>query len=304
MASRIFKNIWLKITALILAFLTWLGVHYSMEMTESFIYTVQVMLPSNVKAKEVYPEAFSVSVSGQNEAIKEFRSLKHVYIIDLSSIKEDEAVKRIISIDKNLLNIPSSLKINSISDDKINILLDPLVQKELTVECDIVDKPAPGYIISGISVRPSRIPMILPSKEAISISKIMTVPISVSSSTSSIVDRVALVNPLDPSKRLDLFADITIVIQPDFLEIEFKDIPVAILCAPNDKREIILNSDKISVTLRGRRDAMETFDKSKIKVYLDVVKQEEGDFELQPVVQPIEGISIIKVQPVRYTIKQ
>ena len=303
MASRIFRNIWLKISALILAVLTWWGVHNSMETSESFTYTVRLFLPPNIKAKEVSPETFRVTVTGPNEAVKAFRSTRHIYIIDLGTVKENETAIRIVDIDQTAIDIPPSLSIAALSDEKVTITLDPLVQKELVVECDITDKPAPGYVIVGKSIRPSRIPWELPFKDSKSISRIMTAPVSVSAATANVVDRLALVDPLDSTKRLNVYVDVTIIIQPDFIEKEFKDIPITVLRSPNDRREVLLESEKISVTLRGRRDIMETFDKTKLKVFLDITKQEAGDFDLQPIVQPVEGVASIKTESVKYTIK-
>jgi hypothetical protein len=303
MFSRLFKNIWLKISALLLAVLTWWGVHNSMETSEDLIYRVRLNLPPNINAKDISPSQFVVRVSGPNEAVKAFRAANHEYLIDLSTFKGDEATIQVIEINRSAIEIPLSMSIQDIPNPKIRITLDPLIQKELRVECNITDKPAPGYLLTGKLVRPSRITRVLPSKDAKTITKIWTVPITVSAATTSIIDRVALIDPLDPSRTLDDFVDVIITIEPDLAEKSFKDIPVLVLHSPEDKREVILDSVKISVTLQGRRDIIETLDKSKLLVFLDITKQEAGEYDLQPSIQPLEGISFTKKDSVKYTIK-
>jgi hypothetical protein len=303
MGSRLFRNIWLKVSALLLAVLTWWSVHNSMETSEDFTYNVRLLLPPNIKAKVVTPALFIITVSGPNENVKAFHSVKHEYLIDLTTFKGSETTVQVIEIDKSAMGIPPTLSIKAVSNQKITITLDPLIQKELKVECDITDKPAPGYIITGKSVRPSHLMRELPSKDAKSIDSIKTVPITVSAATTSINDKVALIDPIDSEKRLDVFVDVLINIEEDLREIEVKDIPVLVLKSPADKKQVILETNRISVTLRGRKDIIETFDKAKLLAFLDVTKQQEGEYNLQPLVFPIEGITQVKTESVKYTIK-
>ena len=300
MSSRLLRNIWLKISALALAIVTWWSVQYSIVTTEAFEYHIRLVLPPNVVEKNIYPKTFTVTVSGPNETVKAFRNVKHEYTIDLTEKREGKSL--LLDIDRSSIELLPKLTIKSLSHKNINIDLDILVQRELQVEVDMVGNPAPGFDVTEKFARPSRVFLELPQEASESLSTIMTAPINITDLSSTVIGRVALIHPLNKTKRLPTSVDATIIIKPEIIERKYDDIPLLIMRPPDDNREINIDNDRISVTIRGRADIMETFDKAGITVYLDITKQKAGEYDLVPSVEAIEGIISIKPESVKYTI--
>ena len=300
MSSRLLRNIWLKVSALMLAIVTWWSVQYSIKTTEAFEYHIRLVLLPNVVEKNISPKRFAVTVSGPNETVKAFRNVKHEYIIDLTKKREGKSLLR--TIDRSRIELLPKLTIKSLSHKNINIDLDLLVQRELQVEVDSVGNPAPGFDVIEKFARPSRVFLELPQEASENVSTITTAPINITDLSFTVVDRVALIHPLDKTKRLPTFVDATIIIKPKIIERKYDDIPLLIMRPPDDSREVNIDNDKISVTLRGRADIMETFDKAGIVVYIDITKHKAGEYDLVPSAEAIEGIISIKPESVKYTI--
>ncbi len=300
MGPRLLRNIWLKVLALVLAILTWWGIRQTIETTGVFEYQVRLVLSPDVVVSSIFPKVFEVTISGPNETIKAFHNLKHEYVIDLTETREGKIL--LAAIDRSKVELLPELVIESFSHEGINIKLDILVQKELPVKLDITGEPAPGYAVGDTFVLPSHKLLKLPQEAAKGISEISTAPIDVTDKFETIVDKVALVDPLDNTKRLEVFVDVTILIEPEMVDKEFNEIPILLMRSPDDNRDVTIENDKISVTLRGRADIMETFDKSNIKVYVDITDQKAGEYDLAPLVEPIEGIISVKPESVRYAI--
>jgi hypothetical protein len=300
MATRLLRNIWPKAAALVLAILTWWGVRQTIETTEVFDYQVRLVLSPDVVVSSISPKVFEVTISGPNETIRAFHNLKHEYVIDLTETREGKTL--LATIDSTRIELLPELVIESFSHEAINIELDVLVQKELPVVLEITGEPAPGYAVGETFVLPSHKLLELPQEAAKGISQISTAPIDVTDRSETIVDRAGLVDPIDKTKRLETYVDVTILIEPELIDKEFNDIPVLLMRSPDDDRDVTIENDKISVTLRGRADIMETFDKSDIKVYIDITEQKAGEYDLAPLVEPIEGIVSVKPDAVRYAI--
>ena len=307
MASRIFRNIRLKIFALLLAIVTWWGVQRSMETTENFTFKVVIELPpdvEDVKILSIKPEKFTVTVSGPIETIKAFRYLEHKYVMDLKDITEGKSLRRPIR-DSRIQLLPK-MKVVSLSPQDIDIDLDKFIQKGFPVEVQTTGDPAPGYRVTGEEfVSPRRIFLNVPRRKIGSTDVIKTAPIDITGGTANIHDKVALIDPLDKEQKrtLPILVDVVIFIRPELVEKKFESIPVHVMRRSGDMREVTVEDENISVTIRGRADIMETFDKSKIRIYIDITDQAPGEYTEVPIAEHIDGIESIVPESVKYEIK-
>ena len=301
MWSRLTRNIWLKLSALALALLTWFTVRNSIETTEDFVFEVKPDLPTDIVATDISPRVFTVTAFGPAGTIKTVREFKHDHVIDLKNVHGQRTIELSIT-PKDITGLPG-LQIKRISPDKVTIDLDVVIRKNLEVEADVVGAPAPGYTVTGKSVRPSRVFLEMPKQTADKLTEVKTAPVNIEGAKSTVVVRVPLIDPVTPSKTLESYdVQVSVEIRPEIVEKKLEDIPVFIMRSPDDKRTVTLDKKKIAVTVRGRADIMETLDVSAIQVYVDITGQSDGTYNLQPSVKPIEGIISITPELVSYTI--
>ncbi|WP_094607386.1 CdaA regulatory protein CdaR [Sporomusa silvacetica DSM 10669] len=137
------KNIVPKILAIIMAIILWMYVmnEQNPPFESSFIIPLEVR---NVAADYVLldaPETVKVKIRGPRNMVAGVRTKDLKAFVDAKGLSEGSH-----SITVNVV-IPSSLELVEISPDKVQLRLDPVISRQLSIEVRLTGTPAPGMVI-------------------------------------------------------------------------------------------------------------------------------------------------------------
>ena len=155
MRKFFFKNIGLKITAVLLSVLLWIFA------TSRGLSEIALDIP--LEFKDIPPglelmnhsiKVVSLNIKGQDRAIRNIRPSDISVFIDLSKAKEGEGT---YFINKNNIKLPPAVTVTNITPSFVKVLLERTVTKSVRVIPIIVGTPETGFYIKSISIVPDNV---------------------------------------------------------------------------------------------------------------------------------------------------
>ena len=236
--TKILDNIWLKITAVILALLVWLHVA-----TEK-VYTHRIMLPVNevivmdsLTLASQPPDSILVSVSASGKELLRKKWRERGLRISATNFGIGEHILTLSSNNTDLIRPGGDLSIEEIiSPAQLRLTIDELATHRVVVRPNFVTEAAEGYAISGpIDLRPDSVTLSGPQSIVRTIESVDTEQRSLSGIRDEITMTVA-VSPPRPG----------ISVRPDSVQAHvlavpvktrvFEGIPVRIFNVPPDSQ--------------------------------------------------------------------
>jgi len=150
-----FKNIGLKITAILLSVLLWIFA------TSRGLSEIALDIP--LEFKDIPPglelmdhniKVVSLNIKGQDRAIRNIRPSDISVFIDLSKAKEGEGN---YFINKNNIKLPPAVTVTNITPSFVKVLLEGTITKSVRVIPIIVGTPEAGFYIKSISIVPENV---------------------------------------------------------------------------------------------------------------------------------------------------
>lgn len=155
MRKLFFKNIGLKITAILLSVLLWIFA------TSRGLSEIALDIP--LEFKDIPPglelmdhniKVVSLNIKGQDRAIRNIRPSDISVFIDLSKAKEGEGN---YFINKNNIKLPPAVTVTNITPSFVKVLLEGTITKSVRVIPIIVGTPEAGFYIKSISIVPENV---------------------------------------------------------------------------------------------------------------------------------------------------
>ncbi len=176
-------NPWLKLASFILAVMLWFFVVskgrsvISMDVPLGFRN-----IPAHLEVVES-PRTIGITLEGQERLLDKLKKEDINIIIDLSKIKEG---KTFFPLSADNITLPKTLTLNKISPQRVRLMVEEKIKKDVTVRPVIVGSPARGFIIEGIVVTPRVIGIEGPKSVIERIYTAKTEPIDISGITNSL----------------------------------------------------------------------------------------------------------------------
>ncbi|MGC9023196.1 MAG: CdaR family protein, partial [Dissulfurimicrobium sp.] len=206
----IFSNNWvLKALSLGFAIFLWFFVvgEEKAEITVSLPVEV-INLPKDLIIANDIPTAINVRIFGPRSLIRDVAIHRLPKIIDL---KNTSPGKITIHIDPETLPIPTGVKITRFLPSEFNIILEPMMRKELMVKPEIIGTPAKGYKIEKIETIPDRVIASGLPRELNKLREIKTLPINIDGATEIIKVRSGL-NMKDITNTETNISEVTVTV--------------------------------------------------------------------------------------------
>jgi hypothetical protein len=181
-----FRNLGLKIVALLIALLVWFVLSgRTRERISERSYRIAlsiVNVPPRTIIASPLPSAVDVRVRGPFTALRQVGPDKLEAVVDLQGASLGRKVYRLAPED---INVPPEIEVIAISPGELNIVLDGIADRVLPIAADLTGSPAPGYAVDDATVEPHVARVEGPSTILGKMRSITTDPVSLEGRTAS-----------------------------------------------------------------------------------------------------------------------
>jgi len=155
MRHPVFKNLGLKITAVLLSILLWVFAT-SRGLSEIALDVPLEFknIPPGLELMNYDVKSVSLNIKGQERLIRTILPTDIRVWIDLTRAKKGEGI---YAINKNNIRLPLTVTVKNITPTSVKVLLEESVSKTVKVRPIVVGIPEKGYYIKSISVIPQTV---------------------------------------------------------------------------------------------------------------------------------------------------
>ena len=120
-----------------------------------------------------------------------------------------------IPIREESIRVPRGIEVVDVNPRRVRVVLERAVEREVEVTPRVEGRPADGYAVRQVTANPPRVRMVGPASELARITRVRTLPISLTGHTASFSTR-ALLEPVGRQVRVE--DNVTIVVQVEIEE--------------------------------------------------------------------------------------
>jgi YbbR domain-containing protein len=190
----LFRNIVLKIIALIFAIAMWFFVVGEKGSEVGFLIPLELKgMPSDLLIINEIKSHVDVRISGPKTLLAGLSPAQMGIILDLSKSKAGNNAFPIFPKD---VNAPRGLTVTRVSPTNIKVTLEPLITMTVPIKVRLTGKPQKGFKLGDVNVNPPEVQITGASKEIKNLKAISTQPIDIDGKNNELEE----VAPLDLSK--------------------------------------------------------------------------------------------------------
>jgi YbbR domain-containing protein len=177
MKHPIFKNLGLKITAVLLSVLLWIFAT-SRGLSEIALDVPLEFknIPPGLELMNYDVKAVSLNIKGQERLIRTIRPTDIRVWIDLTRAKKGEGI---YAINRNNISLPLTVTVKNITPTSVKVLLEESVSKTVRVKPIVVGIPERGYYVKSIIVVPQTVDIEGASSKIKKVDKVKTEPLDI-----------------------------------------------------------------------------------------------------------------------------
>jgi YbbR domain-containing protein len=303
MAYHPFQHLGLKVVALALATLLWLTV--AGEHVVERIIRVPLEFRNTPPQLEVVgdpPGNVDVRLRGSSALLGRLEAGDVVAVLDLSNARPGS---RLFHIRNDEVRSPYGVEVTQVVPGTLAIELEKSGRRVLPIVAPVEGEPAPGFIVGPVAAEPPTVEVVGPESRLKKLGQAMTEPISVAGARENVRDVVA-VGVTDSAIRLVKPQDVTVIVSVLPAPVE-REVARVLVRARNlgDRMRHSVSPDVVTVTVRGRREALSTVRPDMVDAFVDLDGLAAGRYNLRVQVDPSQQFAVTEIRPqnVAVTIK-
>jgi len=149
----LFEDWSLKLLSLAIAIVLWLVVTGQNEPVTAHVNVqLNFIRPQMLEISNEPPRTVDVMLTGSRNKLDDLTALDLVATVDISDQRAGERVLRLA--DKAQISLPQGVKVDGFQPSAIPIRLEPIIERQITIEPKLEGKPEEGYEI--YAVRPNK----------------------------------------------------------------------------------------------------------------------------------------------------
>ncbi len=269
--------------------------------------TSEIALPLSVRFVHLPEErvivgkvpALEAHIRGYASTLKDLEGSKLSYNVDLVSAKPG---KRFIKILTERIEVPQGVSVLAVDPASFVINIDKFAEKLVPVVPDLVNEPAPGYIVSTVGASPSRIRLMGAATILDTISAVRTTPVDLAGLTEPSKRSVAL--NLNDSSGVQPVEEGLIEIN---IEVEEKIVERMIqsqVRGTGTNYKYGIRPKKIKLLLKGPEKTLnKLMQDDGIDVRVDLEGLGPGTYLRHAIIEPPLDITLLKAKPEAFMIE-
>src|SRR5580704_224080 len=192
-----------------------------------------------------------------------------------------------------MFNVGRNTSVTSISPDQLSLDVDRMVTRDVPVHLAVLDRVAPGYMISAVDITPPSVTVVGPSRYVSPLSAVNTEPFDLKGLKSN-TERSVNIDPPDPSLGLSTgHVDAKINVSEAITDREFRAVDVEVKDSDFKYR---VEPKQATLTIRGPAVKLAGL-APKGLAYVDAKGVEPGSHELPLQVTVPDGMQLVRQSP-------
>jgi YbbR domain-containing protein len=189
MAWKPFRNLGLKAVALALGTLLWLTVSGRQIERRVPVPLSYSNVPPTLEMTGEEVADVSVLVRGGDNDVSQLGQGDLRLIVDLANA---HAGANMIALRTDGVTAPLGIEVLQLEPGTITVMLEPSTEVRARVLPTVEGEPAPGYVVTGVTVDPATVTIVGPASEAEGVAGVVTERVSIAGSTEDVVRDVGV----------------------------------------------------------------------------------------------------------------
>jgi YbbR domain-containing protein len=280
--GALFDNLGLKFLSMVLALTVFLLVNTDRDREISARVGVSYTLPDDKVLVSDKPDEVRISIKGPWQRLRRFdeRELDRVNI-DLRRAQSGE-----VYITPDMINLPSGLRVTSISPRTIRVVFDRRIEKVVEVSPQLVGRPMHGYVVAEVKAVPATIKVRGAERTLNALSAVRTREVSVDGRAETFTAETGVLTPDDVEPATSGKVLVHVTIDEELVTRKLPGQVVRVTGEGIEPSRWQVSPTQVEITLTGTLLAVE-----KAKAALTpVVRLSAGDTRAREVPVTIEGL--------------
>jgi YbbR domain-containing protein len=290
-----FRNIGLKLLALILAVLLWLTIAGEHVVERSVRVPLEFRnIPEVLEIVGNTPDTVDVRVRGSSALLSRMQPGEIVAVLDLGSAR---AGSRLFHIRTDEVRAPFGVEVSQVLPSTLALELEKSARRLVPIVPATEGDPAPGFVIGRRTADPAMVEIVGPESRVRQVTEATTEPVTIKDATSRVRDGVTA-GVVDTSVRLvqPQVVQVTVDIWAAPVERQLAEVPVRYRnAAPGVTAQ--LTPRFVHLSVRGAQDVLSSLQPDSIQAFVDLAGLGAGRYNLRVQVDPPERFGVVAIDP-------
>lgn len=264
LARKIFLEDWsLKLLSLAIALVLWLVVTGQNEPVTAHVNVqLNFIRPPSLEISNDPPRTVDVMLTGSRSKLDDLTSLDLVATVDISDQRSGERVLRLA--DKAQIPLPQGVKVDGFQPSAIPVRLEPIVERQVTIEAKLDGEVAEGYEIYAVRPNKGSVTVRGPESRVVALQKVVTESILLGGQKESFTASNVAIDMPDPKVDLvDPVVSVDVEIGERRVERSFS----GVAASAADGNQVQPSTG--AVTLLGPASMVESLKPEELKIIVD-----------------------------------
>jgi len=298
-----FRNLGLKVLAVVLAVLLWITVAGEHVVERSFRVPLEFRnVPDALEIVGNTPDTVDVRLRGSSALLSRMQPGEIVAVLDLGGAR---AGSRLFHIRPDEVRAPFGVEVSQIVPGTLPLELEKSARRRVPIVPATDGDPAPGFVIGRVSADPAMVEIVGPESRVRQVAEATTEPVTIKDAKGRVRDGVT-VGVVDTSVRLaqPQIAQVTVEIWPAPVERQIVDVPVRYRNVAQGLTAQ-LSPRFVRLSIRGAEAALADVQTDSVQAFVDLAGLGTGRYNLRVQVDPAERFGVVAIEPavVAVTIK-
>jgi YbbR domain-containing protein len=303
MAYHPFRNPGLKVMAVLLATALWFIVAGEQNVERTLRVPLEFRnKPVDLEILGDRPTTVDLRVLGSSALLSRVDAGEVVAVVDLTGARPGS---RLFHMRTDEVRVPYGVEVLQLTPATIALELEKSARRTVEIVPAVEGDPAPGFVADVVTSDPSTVEVEGPESHIKDLVAATTEPVSIAGQREAVTDTVTVGVP-DASVRLvePRSATVRVEIVPAPVERVLSGVPIRWRNL-NDGLTARVRPLTATVTVRGRRDALEAMRAETIDAFVDLAGLGPGQYNLRVQFDPTESFGVTAAEPavVQVTIK-
>lgn len=303
------KNLFVKITALVVAFGLWAWVNGQDDVIKTMQVPIDLSgLPENLEIVSGPLEQITLRLSGPEIALRSLLPERVRIAVNLADRPLSRGANTIPLVGEQV-SVPAGVRVDLMTPNVLELRLEPKATREVPVSPEVRGEPAAGFEIAGTVVQPPRVVIEGPEQAVLDVESFSTpaIPIDGQNSNQTIRVRPIGVGPAGSKVRLaDPSATVQVLvrIRPIQMERTLAGVTIDTQGTTADGQVPTLDTATVELEVSGPREVVAQLQPDQIQAILDIAALTTEILEVNAAaldVQPLDPSALLW-KDIRYQI--
>jgi YbbR domain-containing protein len=286
------RHLGLKVVSIVLAALLWALVSGEQTVERALRIPLEFTnLPPQLELVGEPPTVVDVRLRGSSGTMSRIAAGELAAVLDVRTARSGQ---RLFHLTAGDVRAPFGVEVVQVAPASVPLTFEESLTKTVTVSPRIEGEPAPGFLVSGVTVDPATVTVAGPATALADLSEAITEPVTVSGATGTVTE-VVTIGVADPIVRLREAQNARVIVAITAVPEEWtiEGVPVQV---HNGAAAARIAPDAVTIHVRGSRNSRQA-DAASFNAAVDLAGLGPGQHRLPVRVEPPPGIGLLRVDP-------